>query len=78
MKVIVVGMKDVKGTNKQGLPYTGTEIHYSYEKKSVSGRAVERKYIPDSVMRDCDAFMPGDEVELYFNQYGGVDVIKVS
>ena len=76
MKAIIVGIKEVKGTNKQGRPYAGSEVHFSYERSNVSGRAVDRKYISDNVMRNCDPFRPGDEVDIYFNQYGGVDVIK--
>lgn len=65
----LIGIEKVDYTNKEGKRIIGTKLHCIYEKERVQGHAtLEPIYCNDSV--DCSRLNVGDDIEIYFNNFG--------
>ena len=78
MKVFVVGVEATNGVSKKtNQPYSGTRVHYTQESdsKNLDGLRAGNAWFPSRV--DFEGVAPGMWIEIYFNQYGNPDAIKV-
>lgn len=78
MKVFIVGIEKTQGVSKKtGNPYEGTRIHYTQEASSnrLDGLRAGNCWFPSRV--DFEGVAPGMYIEIYYNQYGNPDAIKV-
>ena len=78
MKVFVVGIEKTQGVSKKtGQPYTGTRVHYTQEVQSdkLDGIRADNAWFPSRI--DFEGVVPGMMIEIYYNQYGNPDAIKV-
>lgn len=77
MKVKIIGIEKLDyPSRKTGRQVKGTNLHCTMDtnRNDVVGLLVSKQYCKETL--DCSAFAIGDEVELFFNQWGSVEFIR--
>lgn len=73
MKCKVIGIQNVNYTSKRtGQPVVGVSLHCSFPDPNTEGDAVEKFYVSDNLHVDLRDLVPGDDVEIVFNNRGYV------
>jgi hypothetical protein len=76
MKYIVLGKQKVDYvSSKTGQRVQGENLHCKYLQKNVEGEAVEKLYISSNV--NSPIVNVGDEIDVFYNRYGGVDEVRL-
>lgn len=76
MKYIVLGKQQVNYTSaKTGQKIKGENLHCKYVQKNVEGEAVEKIYISSNI--NSPVVSVGDEVEIFYNKFGGVEEVRL-
>lgn len=76
MRYKVFGIQNVDYvSSKTGKNVQGTNLHCTYSQKNVDGEAVEKLYISSNI--DSPIVSVGDEVDVFYNRYGGVDEVRL-
>ena len=74
MKCKLVGVKNVDYTSKKtGKQVTGFNLYVTYQAENVDGLVATDFYVRSDF--HMDGFVIGDDINVFFNQYGGVDEI---
>lgn len=73
MEFTVIGIESVNYTNKQGNNISGVRLHLMYSKEKCEGSAVEQIFCSSDLAYGIGV---GDLIEVYYNKYGRVAVIK--
>ena len=77
MVVRVLGVEDVNYTSKKtGNPVVGTSLHCAFKDPRVQGEAVDNFFISSNLGINAK-FLPGDNVDVVFNQRGMICDAKV-
>lgn len=82
MKAEIIGIKRVEYT-KNNQEVKGVKVFLGIQKKNVRGMETTDAYFSDKRIRedldiDFETVEVGDEVELEYNQYGGIDNISTT
>lgn len=77
MKITIVGIKDIRFTNKDtGEVISGQSIHFEYDGDNIEGVAVDRCFLSEKKKLVPRPSLPV-EANLFYNKYGKVDEIIV-
>lgn len=80
MSYRVVGIEDVNYVSKKtGQPVSGVNLHVTFplNEQKGEGEAVEKIYCKQS-LEGIDSISVGDDVEIYYNRFGGVEEIRLA
>lgn len=78
MRVTIVGKRhlDYK-SRKTGNQVTGDQIHVLYQDRNVEGNAVSNYFVnPQLAAAIGEPIRIGEQYEIYFNQFGSLDMIR--
>lgn len=81
--MLLIGIEKINYTNKEKKEVRGIKLYYTFhagEKRNVEGVICDSIYIPEhraEVIEDIGFIQLGDEFDILYNRFGGVQDIKI-
>lgn len=77
-KIVGIEKVDYK-SRRSGNQVRGTNLYVHYpseDRPDLQGERCEKLYVKETI--DCSSLSVGDDIEVYYNRYGNVDMVHLA